>query len=1490
MRIALRLALRGATACGVLITLSGVSGVASAQVGPVYPDDSISAREGLARAAELAAGGNAAEAARVVQSVLDADADAVLESANDPDLFIAVRRRAHELLLSAPELLAKYRAAEEGSARAALDAGDIEKVERTRLMTRAGLEAALRLAQEEIEAARFEAARLTLEQLDLHPDRVGSAAEVKASQDAAKVALTLARYLDRPEVRRWAERWAAESKLPGPGGGAPKVGAAAAAPARTPMLSPLTVLPGLDARGLVNRPLQSAWLSQDAEADATDAARLAQNPRRMFGREVVDEPWVFPTVVGDAVFTNDGRSIAAWDRFTLQPLWRVAPSGAEDTEGGDGAVPVRGERTVYRPGQTTLEDFASVTVVGGVAVATTGLAVQGGRDGDARVHAIDAATGKVLWSASPAAQSAVLTTAMVRGPAIIEEDTVVVSMRKPPQTRRMATAYLASLDLWTGKLRWARLLGSAGAVFQRGQRVADSPVCERGIIYYTDEIGVTAAVEAFSGRVVWVRRARSEVTIRGELATAWSSASPVVDGASVFTVSPARDEVVRLDAANGAVLARRKANELGDPRYLLKIGEWLAAVGTEAIVLAPLAEFERGEVRRVGFGAESKMQGRTVVLNGLEGPRLLVPLADGLALVDPARPDSVAKTALEFSGNAVAVDSHVVVTGKGRIHSYLVWEVAEKLLRQRMDRDPSDPRAAMTLTELAYRSGRPGLIAGAADRVIAAIEREAAPGGDGAAQAATKAATRRALYEALRGMIQAALDGGTRLGEAPSILPPIAGQADAPVITDLAVIEALVERFGKLAREPSERVEHAMALGRLREQRAQLDAGADVASAAGAVEAYQRVLEAPELAAATWNGPRQSVRADIEATQRLRELVRRAGRGAYAVYDEKAVSEMSSRAPASAPGTNPGAVPATTRVIEGEEFEALARRYPAARVGPEIWARAASEYERSGRRGPALAALGAGLVHAEWALAAGDVTQGAQVGELSGRLVRALEASDRSSAAAQLLGRVTREYPTVRLTAGGLPIDATALLAELGARVAGSERLARIGRAVGADVQVIDGWALVRPISQAFGVRATEHVMMISRERREVALFGAQAEGQLKALWTRGYRGEATPVVVSVDAQSVYVFWPSDEGGSLERIDAIGGASRWRTPAFAGMFPVVADNDAGVKVTEFVTPLDGRVKSNDLLMTMDEQTAVLAERGGRMAAFDLGSGRTLWTGSAAVQQVFDMAAGPGAGAGAGQNSLVIAGATERAAAAGEQPSLEPTIASYDLRTGRLAHQMKGLGGEIYWVRTTPGGDVIVGLEHKVASVNLPASALNWEISDPTAQRTPAAWVFGPKLFVQTASGSRNLWVASLVKGERRPGLLDPRGRLEEPPVRAFAVGRGPNANAMFCGRRGLAIFDQAGELVGLDSLSGAVDMLPPEVAEGMAVALESARVPGPAGPASTLYLMESGSGKLISSRGIVLHEEPRDMAVLDGRIVISTESLTLVVPAPVDTK
>src|SRR5204863_8263479 len=100
--------------------------------------------------------------------------DKVLEIPGDGDLFVSVRARAHALLLSNPALLERYRADQSRPAQDLLDT-DPESVERTRLLTPAGFEGALRLAQEHLESARFEAARLVLEQLESHPDRRGQA-------------------------------------------------------------------------------------------------------------------------------------------------------------------------------------------------------------------------------------------------------------------------------------------------------------------------------------------------------------------------------------------------------------------------------------------------------------------------------------------------------------------------------------------------------------------------------------------------------------------------------------------------------------------------------------------------------------------------------------------------------------------------------------------------------------------------------------------------------------------------------------------------------------------------------------------------------------------------------------------------------------------------------------------------------------------------------------------------------------------------------------------------------------------------------------------------------------------------------------------------------------------------------------------------------------------------------------------------------------------
>ena len=179
------------------------------QLNPVYVDESTLARESLSRVRELSGAGNVNEAVRVLQSLLDSEGMRLLPVADSgqavpaapaaspeaPDtqppgeqegeakrsparagadsqeaLFEGVRAVIHRQLLGEASLLNAYRAAQQSRAQALLDGGDIEGVWQRYALTAAGLEAGLRRAQMQLEDARFEAARLTLEDLLSHPD------------------------------------------------------------------------------------------------------------------------------------------------------------------------------------------------------------------------------------------------------------------------------------------------------------------------------------------------------------------------------------------------------------------------------------------------------------------------------------------------------------------------------------------------------------------------------------------------------------------------------------------------------------------------------------------------------------------------------------------------------------------------------------------------------------------------------------------------------------------------------------------------------------------------------------------------------------------------------------------------------------------------------------------------------------------------------------------------------------------------------------------------------------------------------------------------------------------------------------------------------------------------------------------------------------------------------------------------------------------------
>src|SRR5262249_5296360 len=147
---------------------------------------------------------------------------------------------------------------------------------------------------------------------------------------------------------------------------------------------------------------------------------------------------IFPTVLGDVVYINDGERISAWDSATLGLIWQVSPTrtSAAQRPGMEEA----GFFANAQAGSQMKEDDASVTIGSGTAVAVAATAENGVRRGDKRVHAIDAASGKLLWSVDPAYLSPKLENSAVRGPVVIDADTVVIALRRTRQFMRGDTA------------------------------------------------------------------------------------------------------------------------------------------------------------------------------------------------------------------------------------------------------------------------------------------------------------------------------------------------------------------------------------------------------------------------------------------------------------------------------------------------------------------------------------------------------------------------------------------------------------------------------------------------------------------------------------------------------------------------------------------------------------------------------------------------------------------------------------------------------------------------------------------------------------------------------------------------------------------------------------------------------------------------------------------------------------------------------------------
>src|SRR5262245_18658225 len=557
----------------LLMLIQNFTGSLQAQTdNPVYVDDSPQAWE-LFRQAKDQTRNNAGEAVRLYQELLDDFGLKLIPfSEATPDQFASVRQRVLETLSEDLALLERYRLIQTPAAEQLLQAQDLQKLAMTRSLTEPGLEALLRLAQQDLEAARFYTALDWLAQAQGHPDLTGKRAahcrfmtglawhylnnphEVEAAQEA------LAQLGAEGEAfRTQLERLTANPDRP------------LTTPAQTPLAPGVeTDLHDLVPQTIWAYPLADSLMKRRAAATEADQAPGVEALQQR-GRETDPTP-IIPTVVGDAVYVNEGHTIVAINKLTGTAIWPpysdISRLSLLDTDRQD----------PY--------DMNVVTVGEGALVTLTGHALGTSRSEAGKIICLDPEHGTFRWSATLTGlvEGAADEELFPHGAPVIADGAVIVAARKvSPQL--LTSAYVVALNLSDGKPRWVRYITSSGGL-QARTRPFCSVLYANGSIYVASAVGATARLQPSTGEIRWLHRFSVPIQpgIADQSRRPWEIGGPVLTSRGLIAMEPDQRRVVLLDANTGEQLEDHAAAPSVDwnmPRYLVADDQNVYAIGQE---------------------------------------------------------------------------------------------------------------------------------------------------------------------------------------------------------------------------------------------------------------------------------------------------------------------------------------------------------------------------------------------------------------------------------------------------------------------------------------------------------------------------------------------------------------------------------------------------------------------------------------------------------------------------------------------------------------------------------------------------------------------------------------------------------------------------------------------------------------------------------------------------------------------------------------------
>lgn len=972
-----------ASVCGLCLIVGPVHAQPAAQPPPladsaiagkesnqgVYVRDSAVAVEKFAlaqRMERLKEWNNAADA---LQEVIEKHADRVMPSQVDANNVIyqytSVTTAVQERLAKWPaEGLDVYRARFEPQAAALLeqapadDLGALHRAIALYFVTETGKAAGLRLVDLYLESGEFPAAAWLAERLlAWHPTidaerpkltyraalayhLAGDAKNAAAKLDVLKtnfpdakgtirgqevvLAESLAKELDTaPPVARSAtgDSWPML-------GGAPGRGRIPEAGGRLGALINFTEYVGPTRSPRLSDPRLNAMRQ---EADHTD--RRARDEGLTLG--------VVPAVDrGDMFFQDNARLYGvSLETGVVLPGWQATygDRGGRYVLNGASPLPRNQQFTV------TVTDHSVLAVLGQVDVAMMmnigfGGMMPAGRDA-ARLVCLDRTTGRERWTVSPkqlpesAAQLRDLT---LGGSPLVVGDNVYV-LGRGGKRMQFEDSYVLCFSLTDGSFRWSCYVASGNAdpnAMQRGMGMLGGDSVAHlayasGRLYALTNLGALAAIDAYSGTIVWLNiypRPKPEFELRARWNRAQNAAAPakpwhhnpvIVKDGKVFILPEDAEHVLVYDAGSGVELQRIRTDHFDNAKTLLAIAGDRMILCSDASVFAvnwpaynPQSErdanllWHAGPFQIPSFKGRDPIRGRGFVTSDsvfVSTAWALFRLSLKSGRIEQSYPRERVWDAGEGPGNVLVTQDHVILATAERVNVYTDLAVAQARLDASVAAAPNDPEPRLRYAEMMFVSNQLDIGLTKLDEAMALLGHGKSSGG-GEQSAMQPGPGRDRVFSI-------ALTFAEKLGEP---------EGNKPAERQLA--EQLFDRAAVAAHAPAQQVHYRMTRARFAEPPEQ-------------VRLYQEVLADESLRTVPYAADESgSSQAAVVAETAIAAIIKQFGPSVYAPYEAKANDALTAARAANDP----------------DALLAVARSYPNARVAPEAMLAAAEAYEVAG--------------------------------------------------------------------------------------------------------------------------------------------------------------------------------------------------------------------------------------------------------------------------------------------------------------------------------------------------------------------------------------------------------------------------------------------------------------------------------------------------------------------------------------------------------------